>query len=149
MTLYAGTRVKTSPDSTALLTFFDGSTLTLEPGAELEIQQLQSDDDKAVTIVLKQWMGRTWSQVVKMVDKGSRYEIETPTAIALVRGTKFLLDVDEEGKTREETTEGLVSVVALGEEVLVPAGQMTFVEPGVTPSEPTVASVPEVEAPEE
>ena len=72
MTLYAGTRVKTSPDSTALLTFFDGSTLTLEPGAELEIQQLQSDDDKAVTIVLKQWMGRTWSQVVKMVDKGSR-----------------------------------------------------------------------------
>jgi hypothetical protein len=145
MTLNVGTRVKTAPDSTALLTFFDGSTLILEPGTEIEIQQLQSNDKKAVTIVLKQWMGRTWSHVVKMLDKGSRYEIETPSAVALVRGTRFLVDVDEEGKTREQTTEGLVSVTAQGEEVFVPAGQITIIEPGTTPSEPTITVNPEKE----
>jgi len=145
MTLNVGTRVKTALDSTALLTFFDGSTLIVEPGTEIEIQQLQSSDKKSVTIVLKQWMGRTWSHVVKMLDKGSRYEIETPSAVALVRGTRFLVDVNEEGKTREQTTEGLVSVTAQGEEVFVPAGQITIIEPGTTPSEPTITVNPEKE----
>jgi hypothetical protein len=138
MTLNVGTRIKTTQDSNALLTFFDGSTLILEPETEIEIQEIKSNDEKTVTIVLKQLIGRTWSHVIKMADKSSRYEIETPSAVALVRGTRFLIDVDEEGKTKEQTTEGLVSVMAQGEEVFVPAGQITLVEPGTTPSEPTI-----------
>jgi hypothetical protein len=91
MTLDAGNRVKTSPDSTALLTFFDGSTLTLEPGTDIEIEQLElGDNQQTITIILKQWTGKTWSHVVKMADKGSHYEIRTPSAVALVRGTQFL-----------------------------------------------------------
>src|SRR4030042_1013905 len=149
MTLDVGTRVKAAQDSTALLTFFDGSTLKMEPGTDIEIQQLESNNKQAATIVLKQWMGRTWSSVVKMVDKGSRYEIDTPSAVALVRGTRFIIEVDEAGQTREQTTQGLVSVIAQGEEVFVPAGQFTVVEPGATPSEPVIAPAPEDEEPQE
>jgi len=145
MTLDVGTRIQTGQDATALLTFFDGSTLKLEPGTDIEIQQLEFNDEQSVTIVLKQLIGRTWSHVVKMADKGSHYEIITPSAVALVRGTQFVIDVDEEGNTREQTTEGLVSVIAQGEEVSVPVGYITMVETGTIPSEPTIAPDPEDE----
>jgi hypothetical protein len=143
MTLNAGTRVKTGTDSSALLTFFDGSTVELKSDTEIEITRLESDNGKAVTIVLKQWVGRTWSTVVKMADKGSRYQIDTPSAVALVRGTQFLVDVDETGRTVEHTTQGLVSISANGEEVLVPPGQVTIVETGTPPSEPVNEPEPE------
>jgi len=148
MTLDVGTRIQTGQDATALLTFFDGSTLKLEPGTDIEIQQLEFNDEQSVTIVLKQLIGRTWSHVVKMADKGSHYEIITPSAVALVRGTQFVIDVDEEGNTREQTTEGLVSVIAQGEEVSVPVGYITMVETGTIPSEPTIAPDPEDEDPQ-
>ena len=144
MTLDAGNRVKTSPDSAALLTFFDGSTLKLEPGTDIEIEQLErNDDQQTITIVLKQWTGETWSHVVKMADRGSHYEIKTPSAVALVRGTQFLTEVDEAGATKVLTTEGLVSVSAQGEEIFLPAGQQTTVEPGTPPSEPETVDISE------
>lgn len=149
MTIDTGTRVKTEQDSRALLTFFDGSTLTIEPGTDIEIKQLEHDDEETITIVLKQWMGNTWSRVVKMADSGSHYEIQTPSAVALVRGTRFLTEVNEAGETRVHTTEGLVSVSAHGDEVFVPAGRQTTVESGTSPSEPIIASDPEDKEPQE
>jgi hypothetical protein len=75
-----------------------------------------------------------------MVDSGSHYEIQTPSAVALVRGTRFLTEVSEAGETRVHTTEGLVSVTAQGGGVFVPAGEQTTVETGAAPSEPVIAS---------
>ena len=145
MTLDIGTRVRTASDASALLTFFDGSTLKLEPGTDIEIQQLKYDEEKAITIVLKQWMGRTWSRVEKMADAGSHYEIETPSACAVVRGTLFTTEVDATGATTVATTEGLVSVVAQGEEVYLPASQQTHVESGAAPSQSFTSPLPTAE----
>ena len=141
MTLIAGSRVKTSPDSSALLTFFDGSTLKLEPGTEIEIEQLGLGDRQTITIVLKQCIGKTWSNVVKMAVP--HYEIQTPSAVALVRGTQFVTEVDEMGVTKVTTAEGLVSVSAQGGEVYLPVGQQTVVEPGTPPTEPTTVDISE------
>ena len=141
MTLNVGTQIKTGPDSHALLTFFEGSTVKLEPNTCLEIQQVEYSDEQPTTIILRQWLGRTWSRVIKMVDSGSRYEIETPSATAIVRGTLFTTEVEETGFTTVSTTEGLVSVVAQEQEVNVPANQKTEVEIGAEPSPPvTLAS---------
>ncbi len=145
MTLDIGTRVRTASDASALLTFFDGSTLKLEPGTDIEIQQLKYDEEKAITIVLKQWMGRTWSRVEKMADAGSHYEIETPSACAVVRGTLFTTEVDATGATTVATTQGLVSVVAQGEEVYLPASQQTHVESGAVPSQSFISPPPTAE----
>jgi hypothetical protein len=149
ITLTAGARLKTGTDASALLTFFDGSTLNMEPGTDVEILQMVPGGDKAVTIVLKQRVGRSWSHVVKMADAGGRYEIETPSAYAVVRGTQFLTQVDNSGETTIHTTEGLVSVIAEAEEVYVPAGQQTTVEPGTPPTAPVIASIPEAKPPAE
>ncbi|GAH05551.1 unnamed protein product, partial [marine sediment metagenome] len=69
-TLETGSQVRTAPDSHALLTFYEGSTIKLEPNTRIEIQQVEYAGEQS-TIILKQWLGRTWSRVVKMVDPGS------------------------------------------------------------------------------
>ncbi|MFC1918276.1 FecR domain-containing protein, partial [Chloroflexota bacterium] len=138
MTLDAGSMIKTGPDSDAVLTFFNGTTVKLEPGTVVEVKQLEGNqEDQPTQIVLKQSLGRTWSRVTKLVDPDSHYEIETLSAMAVVRGTQFITDVDETGTTRVQTIEGLVSVIAEGEEVYLPAGKQTMVEPGTPPTEPT------------
>jgi hypothetical protein len=135
--LSSGTRIKTQADSTALLTFFEGSTVALDPGTEVEIKELvhlkQSN-----SIVLMQWVGSTLHRVVKLTDPGSRYQVDTPSACAMVRGTIFLVEVSEDGSTREQTTQGLVSVKAENQEVFVSPGEETTVEPGQAPVAPTL-----------
>jgi len=142
MALEIGTRIKTAGDSHALLTFFDGSTLKLEPSTDIEIQELAYNDEKAITVVLKQWAGKTWNRVVKMADAGSRYEIETPSACAIVRGTLFATEVNEDGSTTVTTTEGLVSVVGQEEEVYLPPNRQTRVYINSTPSQPVESPKP-------
>ncbi|MFC2016218.1 FecR domain-containing protein, partial [Chloroflexota bacterium] len=145
MTLGVGTQIKTAPDSHALLTFFEGSTIKLEPNTYIEIQQVEYNDEQTSTIILKQWLGRTWSRVIKMVDSGSRFEIETPSATAIVRGTLFTTEVEETGVTKVSTTEGLVSVAAQEQEVYVPVNQQTEVNKGTEPSQPVALTVPKSE----
>jgi hypothetical protein len=140
MTLDTGDRVKTLSDSSALLTFFDGSTLKLEPNTEIEIEKLNiSQEKQSITVIIKQLFGNTWSHVAKMANP--HYEIKTPSAVALVRGTQFLTEVDDLGATKVLTAEGLVSVSAQEKEIFLPAGQQTEVEPGTPPSEPRTVDV--------
>ncbi|MBL7166627.1 MAG: FecR domain-containing protein [Dehalococcoidales bacterium] len=136
MTLTEGDRVRTAINSGALLTFFEGSTIKLESETDIQIQQVERAQDESIRITLKQWLGRTWSRVVKMAGTGSHYEIETPSATAVVRGTLFSTSVDEDGSTEVATTSGLVSVVAQGEEVYLPPNQKTAVQAGSPPSQP-------------
>ena len=142
MTLTVGTRIKTAPGSHALLTFFEGSTAKIEPDSDVEIQQVDFADGRTTGIVLKQWLGRTWSRVVKMADPGSQYQIETPSATAIVRGTLFLTEVEDNGLTRVSTVEGLVSVVAEGGEVQVSANEQAQVAAGAAPSQPAAIPSP-------
>jgi hypothetical protein len=148
MTLDTGTTVITSADGGALLTFFEGSELQLEPNTTVEITQVSEAENHAIAITLTQLAGDTWSHVTKMIDQYSKYEIHTPSAVALVRGTRFMTHVDASGQTKVETSEGLVSVAGDGEEVYVPVGKKTIVKPGQTPTVPVALSVPDDDAPE-
>jgi hypothetical protein len=141
--LQAGSKVTTAADSYALLTFFEGSTIKLQPNTEIEIQTLQKVDASRTEIVLKQWVGKTWSRVIKMGDTGSRYEIETPAAVALVRGTLFETEVSDSGSTIVRTTQGLVRVGAQNGEVDLPPGQQAGVEFGLAPSQPAPIPPPD------
>jgi uncharacterized repeat protein (TIGR02543 family) len=141
--LEAGGRVKTGPDSSALLTFFEGSTIKLEPGADVQIQTIQTADGGGGEIVLKQWIGRTWSRVVQRLDPGSHYEIQTPTAVAVVRGTLFETEVAVDGSTVVRTVEGLVSVISQETEVLLAPSQQSTVRAGIPPSLAQIIAAPD------
>ncbi|MBI2863237.1 MAG: DUF642 domain-containing protein [Chloroflexi bacterium] len=137
MTMRAGDRIRTGTDGRAIITFFEGSTTELEPETDLTIQvQEAARETGSVTIKLKQWMGRTWSRVVQMADPASRYDIETPAAVATVRGTLFDVVVERDGSTQVKVTEGRVQVASDAGDVSVDAGYETQVVQGETPQSP-------------
>ena len=94
MELEVGDSIKTGDDSGAEITFFDGSTMELEAGTEIEIMSLDLACDTGVTtITLMQTIGTTISHVTKLLDPASSYEVETPTGVAVVRGSWLRVQV--------------------------------------------------------
>lgn len=137
MTLEPGSRVRTSPDAYAAIDFAPGTTTKLEPGTDVIIARLENNQNEQMdTIMLKQQSGKTWNQVAKREDDSYDFQIQTSSAEIAVHGTSFTTEVGESGETTVQTTEGNVSVSAQGQEVKVPAGQQTTVEPGTPPAAP-------------
>jgi hypothetical protein len=136
MVLEPGSRIKTSSDAQASITFTKGTTTKLEPGTDLVVDKIEeSQGASPYTVILKQQSGKTWNQVDKTGGNTS-FQIRTASADIQVHGTLFSTEVDESGKTTVQTTEGRVSVSAGGQEVQVPAGSMTEVKPHEQPAAP-------------
>jgi len=136
-----GDRVRTAARSHAVVTFFDGSTLTLEPATTITVEDA-SADGAAISIRIAQAIGRTWASVNRLTDANSRFELRTPTSTAGVRGTGFITEVQADGSSSIQTTDGVVEVVARGQSVSVRAGQATTVAPNAPPAAPFSAPPP-------
>jgi hypothetical protein len=133
MSLEAGDIVKSGNSSSAQITFFDGSTIELKAGTEIEVVSLGISDTGSKTIKLKQAIGSTISRVVKLVDSASSYEVETPACVAAVRGSIMKLDVIEGGVTWVTNFEGNIWVIANGVELKIPQGRKCIITPGQPP----------------
>ncbi len=154
-TLRAGMTIRTGPDSYAVLTYFEGSTVSLDPGTTLVIKALQADPDGSTVISMEQQIGRTWHSVTKLVHPASKYEVTTPTATATVRGTMFAVgvDLDPQGEvvSTVQTTEGAVATSKAPtpqepqprEEVLVRPGFEVSVTKAAPLEQPKPAPEPE------
>ncbi|MBI5613659.1 FecR domain-containing protein [Candidatus Gottesmanbacteria bacterium] len=88
VSLPSGSTVKTE-DGVAHAILSDNSTISIDSGTELTI----SDNGKTETKIM-QYVGKTWHRVEKLL--GRTYEVETPTTVAVVRGTKFGVDVSDD-----------------------------------------------------
>ena len=135
--LNAGDRVRTADQSHAVVTFLDASTIELEPGTIVTVVQATATQSGAVTIQLQQAIGRTWSSVQRLLRTDSQFELRTPAATAVVRGTGFVTDVSASGATTVTTADGNVEVTAQTRTVVVPAGSLTTVQPGAAPAPPS------------
>jgi hypothetical protein len=133
MSLEAGDSVKTGDNSSAEITFFDGSTIELQAGTEIEIASLEVSDTGSTTITLEQTIGTTISRVTKLVDPASRYEVETPTGVVAVRGSVVQVYVIEDGTTWIINLEGDIWAVAQGVELQIPEGRQCISRPGQPP----------------
>ncbi len=102
----AGDEIRTGERSRAVLTYFEGSTVTLEPSTVLLVESAESRSGGTVVRML-QLAGRTWHVVTKLASPGSRYEVETPASTASVRGTEFEVSVVM-AETTITTAEGAV-----------------------------------------
>ncbi|MDD5093614.1 MAG: FecR domain-containing protein [Dehalococcoidia bacterium] len=135
MKLSAADSVKTSVDSYAAITFFEGSTITLDPDTEVSIGQIERLPQTGSTVVrLKQKAGQTWNRVQKLTDTASKYEVETTAAVAAVRGTTIRLAVGTDGQTTMSVFQGEGSLLAQGVSVTVTAGTQSTARPGGQPS---------------
>jgi hypothetical protein len=141
MELEVGDTIKTGDNSGAEITFFDGSTMELEAGTEIEVISLDLACDTGVTtITLEQMIGTTISRVTKILDPASRYEVETPSGVVGVRGSAVRIQVFfgdlnyGDGTTLVTNLEGNIYVIAQGVEQQVPEGRQCIIMPGQPPN---------------
>lgn len=139
--LHAGTRLEAAANSSATLRFADGSTLRVQPGAQLELDTVSVYAGGGMADTrLRLQQGRVEIGANPRRAPGSRLQVITPSAVAAVRGTQFRVGADAR-LTRQETLEGEVVFDASGARVAVAAGQGSVAEAGKPPSAP-VALLP-------
>jgi VCBS repeat-containing protein len=133
MSVEDGDVIKTGDDSSAEITFFDGSTIELQPGTEVEIASLDIADSGSTTIGLEQTIGATISRVTSIIDPASSYEVETATGVAAVRGSIMVVCVTEEGSSWIANQQGDIWSRAQGVELQVPEKRKCILKPLMPP----------------
>ena len=131
--LTSGDLVRANESGNAVLTFFDGSTLTVQSGAQVKVASLTRTGSGGIQVTIEQTLGKTWASVQKL-SGDSKFEIKTPSSTAAVRGTAFETDVEIVNgvtTTTIKTDEGTVLVTAdAGGTTSVPAGSQVSVPQG-------------------
>lgn len=125
MTLAAAARLKTGDDGSADLLFEDGTALRVEKNASLAIQTAR-DTGGWREYWVRLWSGRLLSQVAKKGPTPVKYKVQTPVAVAAVRGTEFVADASDKD-TQLAVFEGKVETQSMdaGEKPLGDAVALT------------------------
>ncbi|HPU44114.1 MAG TPA: FecR family protein [Dictyoglomaceae bacterium] len=140
MGLSSGDKIWVQQNSQATLVFSDKSTLKLAANTQLDILKLDYDKETQKEVsIFKLLLGKVWATVEKLLSQGEKIEVQTPTAIAGVRGTEWIQEVSEDGTTRVRTLKGIVSLSAQEIAVDVPEGMQSIVKPGNPPEAPSPA----------
>ncbi len=136
MELVVGDIITTGTNGSAKLTFFDGSVMEIKANSKIVVNELSTASTGSTTVSLKEMVGSTINRIGKLVDSSSKYEVETPAASAVVRGTIFDLLVQENGDTTVKSEQGSVSFTASGVTVTVNQGFQSTAVVGGKPSTP-------------
>ncbi|HRA81036.1 MAG TPA: FecR domain-containing protein [Thauera sp.] len=150
MMLDAGTLIRTHDRSSLALQFPDGSRSLISANTELRVSHLQrltASGAQQLRIELKR--GQIENSVQPARSGGSRYTIETPAAIAAVRGTEFRVTTVD-GRMRTETLSGEVALRNGRGETRLPAATGAEASAGEAPGKavsllpaPNVDALPE------
>ncbi|MES9839884.1 MAG: FecR domain-containing protein [Candidatus Thiodiazotropha endolucinida] len=137
--LNAGDRISTGVGASVSLQFADNSTLLIGEQSEVVFDALSSFHGMGMLDTrIRLQRGRIENRIKPLRKPEYRYEIHTPAAVTMVRGTEFRVFSDAgDEQTRSEVTEGKVSITAEGETVLVEQGEGTLIEKGKPPSPPS------------
>ncbi len=115
-----GDLIRTDATGRARITFFaDGVDTELLPNTVYSIQQF-SGDDTQFTIQAEVLLGQTVQRLTRLLNAGSRYDINTPTMTLAARGTAFAIRVEEGGRAAMIVTEGTVNAAKEAETADVP-----------------------------
>jgi hypothetical protein len=106
-----GTCVRTSPASHAVITFFDGSTIKLDPGTEIQVVESAFISGKSVHIAIDQISGKTWNYVIGAAEEFPYYSVKTPSSTLIAQGTSFSVEIIEDFGTQLVVSEGTVKVI--------------------------------------
>lgn len=107
-TLEMGDAIKTGKDSYCELQMVKRGIFRVENSSELYLATLVNNDDK-INSRMKLAKGGIALKPNKL-QQGEKFEVETSTAVAAVRGTKFSVNVDENGDTKVAVNEGKVAL---------------------------------------
>ena len=137
LSLSNGARLRTAPDSEALLTLFDGSVVHLWPDTTLRVIRSQSTTFSLsdTALVLAQDRGHARYDVAIPQTASRHFELDTPQASVLLREGSYRVQVTDDG-TVVAVTSGSATVGAQEHAVEVLRGEWVTVPPGGLPSKP-------------
>ncbi|MGM0568862.1 MAG: FecR family protein [Elusimicrobiota bacterium] len=132
LSLSAGDKIKSSKDSWAKLKFRAGHEIRLGPESYMEISSLGEETN------IEFLNGELLSKV-RELSSNEKYQITTPDSVVSVRGTEFLVNVDEnlsETLVRVNVGDVEVEEIITGHKVTVQAGYFSRIKEGDPPTEP-------------
>jgi hypothetical protein len=131
-----GSRIETGKASSVEVTFEDRNSIFLRPETTLGITASEKKGSLYHVNRFYLAVGRVITKLKKATGSDSRIEIETPSAIASVRGTEFRVSADQSASTRTEVLTGTVKVSAMETTVPLNRGEGTYVKKGEAPVTP-------------
>ena len=132
--VHPGDELATGENSHAVLRTSDGSTVIIYPDSHVIFNERSAD----VRELLHLFLGSIKVHIEKLSGRPNPHKLTTPTAVIAVRGTTFSVFVDDMDSTLVAVDEGLVGVANLqspDQEVLLKAGQRSWVRPGQPPQQ--------------
>ncbi|MCM8769132.1 MAG: FecR domain-containing protein [Candidatus Omnitrophica bacterium] len=109
--LAVGSYLKTGKESEAVISFGKKAVVTLGSETLIKIRLVLFEQENLKHLQLESRRGRIWSAVEKLPTPEGKFEIETPNAVAGVRGTVFLVSyTPEEQASKISVISGEVGV---------------------------------------
>ncbi|MCP5245305.1 MAG: FecR domain-containing protein [Burkholderiales bacterium] len=144
MQLMSGDLIQSENDSFVTIEFSDNSQLRIQENSQVRLKEMRIFGDHGLVdtlIYLEQ--GRTENSVRKDSSKGTRFRIQTPSAISSVRGTAFRVGIDaSQSSTSSEVLTGNIDVSGEKRKVKVPTGFGTVTAIGAPPAQPVTLLPP-------
>ena len=110
-----GDTVRSGNNGTAEFRWADGTRWKIMPLTEIKVKKSTFNMvKKADQSQLQLTTGKVFIRIIKALKPTSRFEVETPTAVAAVRGTIFSVEV-KNGKTSVAVFKGAVKVTSSNE----------------------------------
>jgi len=130
MTVNAGDRIVTNGSGTALLTFLDGSTATVQSSSDIVVRRLAGGGERTGLLINA---GTVWARVARLATPGARFSLESNTATAAVHDGVIGAQASK-GNFQCWTQRGELTVTDPGGRTLITLqpGQMTRVGAGQT-----------------
>lgn len=127
--LATGDFVRTRQAARMALLFADETQLRLHQNTVLQVKGVATPAQPVTTLLLN--AGRAWTQT-KRAD-GSRLNLETPAAVAAIRGTDWDISVEDDGRTLITVLSGTVEFSNAQGLVSVGANEAAYAEVGKAP----------------
>ncbi|MCE1225095.1 MAG: FecR domain-containing protein [Geobacteraceae bacterium] len=134
-TVKEGSSLKTAANSSLEISFEDGTSFLLREQSLLTVKASKKGMLHLLR-VLRLEGGKIISRVKSATGKDSRFEIETPSALAAARGTHYRVAVDGQGTARAEMLESRIDLSAMGTTVSLNEGEGSLARRNEPPSPP-------------
>ncbi len=127
-----GMKIVTRSDKSIIDIYIDENAIRITGNSELEFSKLfKSTDGSSEQVQMTLTKGSVFSKVLKKLTKQDEYVIKTPTAVASVRGTEFMVE-QSDSSSNVSCLDGLVAVKDLqtDKEIVIAENEQVQAERG-------------------
>lgn len=109
--IQVGTFIKTEKESEGIVAFGKKAVITVAENTAVRIAASTFEKDQIKAVKIQAPRGKVWSAVEKLSSTDCKFEIETPNALAGVRGTVFMVGFSpEDNSSKVSVVQGEVGV---------------------------------------